>query len=193
LVVSPKVLVPRPDTEILVESVLEIHANLPAGNIIELGTGSGAIALALAQEINDREIIAIERSTEALQIATINIAHHGLGKVQLVQSSWLDALRDNSAAIIISNPPYLAADDEHLPALSHEPLSALVSGPSGLEDFEKIIAAGKYTGISGGVMMVEHGHQQASDVRGIFADYNYHRIGTHHDLANRERISYGYF
>ncbi len=191
LEVAPGVLVPRPDTETLVEKALALEAQLPKGCIIELGTGSGAIALALAQEMPDRLIVAVERHPEALAVAANNIQRLGHGRVHLHQGSWLDAVQSHSAALIISNPPYLATDDEHLPSLSHEPYTALVSGPSGLEDFEHIIEASLRVGVDGAHLLLEHGYQQGADVRSLFASYNYQSIDTDRDLANHERISYG--
>ena len=191
LEVASGVLVPRPDTETLVEKALALEAQLPKGCIIELGTGSGAIALALAQEMPDRLIVAVERHTEALAVAAKNIQRLGYGRVHLHQGSWLDAVQSHSAALIISNPPYLAADDKHLPSLTHEPYTALVSGPSGLEDFEHIIEASLRVGVDGAHLLLEHGYQQGADVRSLFASYNYHSVDTDRDLANHERISYG--
>ena len=192
LSVKQGVLDPRPDTEILVEKALDLHAHLPAGCIVELGTGSGAIALALAQEINDRSIIAVERNELALNVAAKNIERFGLARVQLVQASWLDALQSQSAAMIISNPPYLAADDEHLPSLKHEPHNALVSGSTGLEDLEAIIKASCRVCKPGGVLLLEHGYQQGSDVRSLLTNYNYQQVQTDRDLAGHERVSYGF-
>ena len=183
---------PRPDTEILVEKALDLHAHLPAGCIIELGTGTGAIALALAQEISDRSIIAVERNELALTVAAKNIERYGLARVQLVQASWLDALQSQSAGMIISNPPYLAADDEHLPSLKHEPHNALVSGSTGLEDLEAIIKASCRVCKPGGALLLEHGYQQGCDVRSLLTNYNYQQVQTDRDLAGHERISYGF-
>lgn len=192
LSVEHGVLVPRPDTELLVEKALSLYAHLPSGCIVELGTGSGAIALALAQEIEDQTIVAVERSTQALHVAAKNIKSFGLNRVQLIQASWLDALQSQSAAMIISNPPYLAADDEHLPSLKHEPHSALVSGITGLEDLEAIIKESLRVCKPGGVLLLEHGYQQGHDVRSLLTNYNYQSVQTDRDLAGHERVSYGY-
>ena len=192
LEVDPGVLVPRPDTEILVEKALSLYSKLPEGCIIELGTGSGAIALALAQEIDDQAIVAVERSVQALRVAASNIKSFGMERVHLIQSSWLDALQSQSAAMIISNPPYLAADDEHLPSLTHEPRNALVSGSTGLEDLESIIKESRRVCKPGGVLLLEHGYQQGHDVRSLLNNYNYQYVQTDRDLAGHDRISYGY-
>lgn len=190
--VEPGVLVPRPDTEILVEKALSLYAQLPEGCIIELGTGSGAISLALAQEIDDQPIVAVERSVQALRVAANNITRFGMERVLLIQSSWLDALQSQSAAMIISNPPYLAADDEHLPSLKHEPHNALVSGSTGLEDLRSIIKESRRVCKPGAVLLLEHGYQQGHDVRSLLTNYNYQHVQTDRDLAGHERISYGY-
>jgi release factor glutamine methyltransferase len=192
LSIEPGVLVPRPDTELLVEKALSLYPQLPTGFIVELGTGSGAIALALAQEIDDQTLFAIERNTQALHIAARNIKSFGLNRVQLIQASWLDALQSQSAAMIISNPPYLAADDEHLPSLKHEPHNALVSGTTGMEDLEAIIKESRRVCIPGGVLLLEHGYHQGHDVRFLLSSYNYHYVKTDRDLAGHERVSYGY-
>lgn len=191
LCVSPGVLVPRPDTEILVEKALEIIPTAPRGCIIELGTGSGAIALALAQETSDRMIFAVEREQQALDIAKDNINRFGQERVQLVQGDWLNAFSAHSAAMIVSNPPYLGNDDEHLPSLAYEPYSALVSGPSGLEDLELIIKAALQVGLPGSTLLLEHGYEQAEEVRTLFAIHGYEGISSEKDLAGHERITIG--
>ncbi len=167
--------------------------DLPEGDIVELGTGSGAIAVALAQEISDRQIVAVERHAAALKVAQDNIGRFGKGRVQLVQGSWLDSMADNRAALIISNPPYLASNDPHLPALHYEPQSALVSGANGLEDLEQIISAARRVGCKGSLLLLEHGCEQGSSVRALLDNYNFSRIQTERDLAGHERISLGYW
>ncbi len=166
---------------------------LPEGDIIELGTGSGAIAVALAQEISDRHIVAVERHTAAIKVAQNNIGCFGKGRVQLVQGSWLDCMADNCAALIISNPPYLASNDPHLLALHYEPQSALVSGVNGLEDLEQIISAARRVGCKGSLLLLEHGSEQGGAVRALLDNYNFSRIQTERDLAGHERASLGYW
>lgn len=191
LQVAPGVLVPRPDTETLVDKTLELILTAPPGCIVELGTGSGAIALALAQEVSDRTILAVERDPQALSIARVNVERFGRGRVQLVQGNWLEAIGKQRAAMIISNPPYLADDDVHLPTLTHEPYNALVSGPSGLEDLDSIIRAAKRVGMPGATVVLEHGYEQAASVRSLMHLHRYDSIGSDRDLANHERITYG--
>lgn len=185
-------LIPRPDTELLVDLALEHLPELPEGEIIELGTGSGAIALAIAQEVADRPIVAVERHAPALQIAQANVRQFGQGRVQLIHGSWLDSIASDTAALIVSNPPYLASDDPHLPTLQFEPQTALVSGRTGLEDFEQIVEASCRVGKSGCLLLLEHGQQQGSSVRSILDNYNFDKIRTCLDLAGHERVSLGY-
>ena len=185
-------LIPRPDTELLVDLALQYLPGLPPGDIFELGTGSGAIALALAQEIEDRPIVAIERHSAALQVARDNIRQFGQGRVQLIQASWLDCIASDSAAMIVSNPPYLASDDPHLPTLQYEPQTALVSGINGLEDIELIIKASCRVGKPGCLLLLEHGNEQGSSVRSLLENYNIEQIQTCRDLSGHERVSLGY-
>jgi release factor glutamine methyltransferase len=175
-----------------VEKALSVYSELPEGCIVELGTGSGAIALALAQEIDDQTIVAVEYNVQALRVAERNIKALGRDRVSLIHASWLDAIQSKSASMIVSNPPYLAEDDKHLPSLKHEPHNALVSGKTGLEDLETIIKHGYRVCKPGGVLLLEHGYQQGHDVRTLLTDYNYQHVQTACDLADHERVSYGY-
>jgi len=192
LMVAPGVLVPRPDTETLIEKALELIPRTTNGNIIELGTGSGAIAIALANELPSRSVIAVEKSTTALRVAAINIARFAKKPIPLMQSNWLDSIRDDAAAVIVANPPYLSADDSHLPDLVFEPQEALVSGDTGLEDLEHIIKDSIRAGRNGCLIMLEHGFEQGAAVRALLTHYGYSDVNTHRDLAGLARISYGY-
>jgi len=190
--VAPGTLVPRADTEILVEKALAFAGRAPDGMFIDLGTGTGAIAIAVASELADRHIIAMERYLPALQSARNNLYRQSLTNVHLVQGCWLDAIADNTVAMVMSNPPYIASGYPHLDLLRHEPLSALVSGSTGLEDLEHIIAATRRAGVSGAPLIVEHGHQQGGDVRQLLLNYSYADVGSALDLAGNERISFGF-
>lgn len=190
LSVSPSVLIPRPDTETLVERVLTLESKAPSGCIIELGTGSGAIALALAQELKNRAIVAVELQAGALSVAYANVKRFGHDRVQLMQGNWLDAFDADCAAMIVANPPYLAADDPHLPQLAYEPRSALVSGNNGLHDIEHIIASTQRVGKPGCVLIIEHGFEQASAVQALMTNYTYTNVRTERDLGNNERITH---
>ncbi|MFK7997233.1 MAG: peptide chain release factor N(5)-glutamine methyltransferase [Granulosicoccus sp.] len=190
--IAPGALVPRADTEILVEKSLELARLAPEGAVLDLGTGTGAIAIAIASELTNRQIIAIERSREALAVAHENIRAQAFNHLHLIQGCWLDAIADKSVAMLLTNPPYLASNDIHLEQLRHEPRDALVSGPTGLEDLEHIIATAVRVGKSGAPLILEHGCQQGSDVRQLLLNYNYSGVDTGLDLAGLERISFGF-
>jgi release factor glutamine methyltransferase len=200
LTVDARVLVPRPDTETLVDWVLEVLA--PAGTVaqrvVDLGTGSGAIALALKHCRPDLEVRAVDYSTDALAVAQANALHLKLA-VQFSQGSWLSGLptaRSESPAIdtfdvIVSNPPYIAAQDEHLAALVHEPLQALASGSDGLDDIRHIIAQAPGHLSKGGWLLLEHGYDQAEKVRGLLSVAGFSQVQSRKDLAGIERCSGG--
>lgn len=190
--VRPGTLVPRADTEILVEKALELCRQAPDGVVLDLGTGSGAIAIAVGGEVPDRQVVAIERNTTAALVADTNIRAQALENLQLIQGSWLDAIADNIAAMVLANPPYLASNDPHLQQLTYEPVDALVSGLTGLEDLEHIIAQSVRVAKHGAPLIVEHGCEQGADVRQLLLDYSYSRVGTGLDLAGLERISFGF-
>lgn len=192
LKVSPDVLIPRADTETLVEAVLTATADLPDGVWIELGTGSGAIALALASECPGQSIIAVEQSSAAIRIARDNLKRFKPAKLSLLQASWLDAFDDDTAAAIVANPPYLAVDDPHLAALRFEPAEALIAADNGLGCIRDILDQSRRVGRCGALVLLEHGCKQAEAVRQLFYRYQYTSIHTETDLAGRDRISYGY-
>ena len=191
LCVAPAVLIPRPDTETLVTLALEGLAENDAARVLDLGTGSGAIALAIAQARPLAEVWAVERSPAALQVARAN------GALLAPQVHWLEgdwyAPLDSALRFdrIVANPPYLADTDPHLPDLRHEPWDALVAGPSGLECLERIIA-GAYERLSlQGALLLEHGPDQGNAVRGLFNNAGFSAVRTCRDLAGRERVSIG--
>ena len=190
--VAKGTLVPRPDTEILVEKALELALYAPEGYIVDLGTGSGAIVIAMALELPQRTFIAIEKSTAALEIAQSNIKTHTPDNVQLIHGSWLDSLANESVAMVLANPPYLANTDSHLKQLRHEPHGALVSGTSGLEDLDIIISNTVRVAMHGAPLIVEHGSEQGAAVRKRLENHGYENVGTTRDLAGHERISYGF-
>ena len=189
--VAQGTLVPRPDTEILVEKALELALYAPDGYIVDLGTGSGAIVIAMALELPQRKFIAIEKSAAALEIAQTNIKTHTPDNVQLIHGSWLDSLANESVAMALANPPYLANTDSHLKQLRHEPHGALVSGTSGLEDLDIIISDTVRVAMHGAPLIVEHGSEQGAAVRQRLENQGYENVGTALDLAGHERISYG--
>ena len=181
---------PRPDTETLVDWALEIlpgdGANL---RIVDLGTGSGAIALALQHERPKAEVWAVDASADALAVARANAERLHL-PVQFTHGSWLSPLTGRFDAIV-SNPPYIAADDPHLPALSHEPRQALVSGADGLHDIRRIIAAAPEHLAPGAWLLLEHGWDQAAAARALLSDSGWAQVQSRRDLAGVERCSGG--
>ena len=191
LMVAQGALVPRPDTEILVEKALELEPHAPDGYIVDLGTGSGAIVIAMALELPQRKFIAIEKSAAALTIAQTNINTHAPDNVQLIHASWLDGIASESVAMVLANPPYLASNDSHLKQLRHEPQEALVSGCSGLEDLDVIIRGTVRVAMHGAPLIVEHGSEQGAAVRELLESQGYAGVGTGLDLAGFERISFG--
>jgi release factor glutamine methyltransferase len=187
LQVDARVLVPRPDTETLVEWALELAGEQP--RVIDLGTGSGAIALAIKQQRPGAKVEAVDVSQDALEVAMANATRLGL-EVQFRQSSWLDGV-DARYDLIVSNPPYVASADPHLAALSHEPAQALASGPDGLRDIRAIIGQAPPRLKPGGWLLLEHGWDQAAAVRGLLQAAGFRAVASRRDLAGIERCSGG--
>lgn len=191
LQVDARVLVPRPDTETLVQWALDLLPGLgEQPRVIDLGTGSGAIALALAHQRPGLDITASDASPDALAVAQANARALGL-RVHFATGHWLEAVPGQTFALIVSNPPYIAEADPHLPALAHEPGSALVSGPDGLDDTRTIIAQSTRALRPGGWLLLEHGHDQAPRVRALLGSAGFDHVSSHTDLAGIERCSGG--
>ena len=201
LAVSDAVLVPRPDTETLVDWALELLGSELGGltrpAVLDLGTGSGAIALALKAACPRATVWAGERSTQALDVARANAARLALD-VRFAQGDWWDALAEATEAtdapvfdLVVSNPPYIAADDPHLAALAHEPLSALVAADGGLADIMRIAAGARGRLRAGGRLLFEHGWQQAEAVQAILQQAGFDDIQTRTDLEGRARCTGG--
>jgi release factor glutamine methyltransferase len=186
--VDARVLVPRPDTETLVDWALDVLQDVAVPRIVDLGTGSGAIALALAHARPDARITAVDASAPALDVARANAARLGLGNVQFQRGDWLDGL-DGPFELIVSNPPYIANDDPHLPALRHEPRSALASGPDGLDDIRRIVTQAPARLAAGGWLLLEHGWNQAAAVRALLLGADLQHPISRSDLAGIERCS----
>ena len=185
--VDARVLVPRPDTETLVNWALE---QLPAqGTALDLGTGSGAIALALQQARADASVTAVDRSTDALAVAQANAQRLGL-PVRFVQGDWLQDLAGRFD-LIVSNPPYIAAHDPHLADLVHEPQQALVAGADGLDDLRAIVATAGAHLHPGGWLLLEHGYDQANAVCALLVEHGFTHAGSRCDLAGIARCSGG--
>ena len=198
LAVNDAVLVPRPDTETLVEWALALLTgelrDVAEPTVLDLGTGSGAIALALKDGCPRARVWAGERSADALAVARANAVRLGLS-VRFVQGDWWDALAAEPDApvfdLVVSNPPYIAADDPHLAALAHEPPSALVSADEGLADIRRI-AAGASGGLrAGGWLLFEHGWEQASAVHAILREAGFGDVATRTDIEGRPRCTGG--
>lgn len=190
--IDARVLDPRPDTETLVDWALELIPQLPLAaplRVIDLGTGSGAIALALKSQRPDLHVSAIDASPDALAVAEANATRLGL-PVNFRLGSWLTGV-DEQYALIVSNPPYIAADDPHLAALTHEPLQALTSGPDGLDDIRHIISQAPARLTPGGWLLLEHGWDQAEAVRALLTQAGWGQVQSRRDLAGVERCSGG--
>ena len=189
LQVDARVLVPRPDTETLVDWALDLLQAQVGPHVLDLGTGSGAIALALQQARPDAQIDAVDASAEALAVARQNGRRLGL-PVQFARADWLEGAAAGYD-LIVSNPPYIAAGDSHLPALVHEPASALVSGADGLDDIRRIVHDAPRHLAAGGWLLLEHGHDQADAVRTLLAAHGFADVQSRDDLAGIARCSGG--
>lgn len=191
LKVTADTLIPRPDTETLVEAALQkIHG---AMRILDLGTGTGAIALAIAKHAPQCEIIAVDASAAALAVAQQNASSLQLHNVQCLQSNWFTALGPASFDLIVSNPPYIEADDPHLQQgdLRFEPLSALASGTNGLQDIRQIIAQAPAHLNAGGWLMLEHGYDQAEAVQQLLNAAGFKNVQSLKDLGDHLRVTLG--
>ena len=191
--VTPDVLIPRADTELLIELCLTLIPTDKPCKIIDLGTGSGIIAITLAAERPLAELTGTDLSLAALAIAKANAAHHQITNVQFYQSDWFASVPDGSYQLIVSNPPYIAEHDEHLQLgdLRFEPRSALSAAESGLADIRMITKQAYPRLESGGYLLIEHGYDQQQQVQRIFNDCHYQQIQTITDLAGLPRVSYG--
>lgn len=191
--VSPAVLIPRPETELLVERALaHIEADSQA-HIADLGTGSGAIALAIASERPRTTVIATDISADALAIASRNAGRLQIVNVQLLQGDWFAPLAGQQFSLIASNPPYIAADDRDVApdVRRHEPAGALFSGWSGLDALTAIARQAGQHLLPGGILLLEHGWKQAASVRELLVRHGFTHVRSHADLAGHERVTEG--
>jgi len=192
--VGPAVLIPRPDTELIVELALE---RLPQGaaRLLDMGTGSGAIAVAVAHTRPDAAVTALDVSPDALAVAQANAAANG-ARVRFLHSSWFDALdAAETFDVIASNPPYIAAGDDHLAQgdLRFEPVGALTDHADGLSALRTIIAGSPRHLVPGGWLLLEHGYDQAAAVRALLLDAGFTDVQSWQDIAGIERVSGGRF
>ena len=195
LQVDKRVLVPRPDTETLVEWALTLAlTSNKTTSLLDMGAGSGAIALAVKHSKPDWQVTALDASADALAVAQNNAKHLNL-KVNFLQSSWFDALSsdkfDPKFNIIVSNPPYIVEGDDHMVALAHEPKQALTSGADGLDDIRQIITQAPTFLFKDGWLLLEHGYDQAAAVRNLLVQRGFGLVQSKLDLGGIERCSGG--
>jgi release factor glutamine methyltransferase len=191
--VTPDTLIPRPETELLVELALARLPSDRALQVADLGTGSGAIALALAHERPRAQVLATDANPRALDVARANAASLGIGNIAFARGDWYAALARRRFDLIASNPPYIAAADPHLASgdLRREPAAALASGCDGLDAIRVIVAGAPLHLLAGGWLLLEHGMEQGDAVRTLLGDAGFADVGTDRDLEGRERVSSG--
>jgi release factor glutamine methyltransferase len=191
--VTPAVLIPRPETELLVEIALERIGAGSAYSVLDLGTGSGCIAIAIAKHRPRARVVAVDRGAAALAVARENSVRHGISNLELLQSDWFAALAARRFDLIVANPPYIADRDPHLLRgdLRAEPVDALVAGADGLECIRAILSAAPRHLNLGGSLAFEHGYDQAARCRELLGAAGFHDVFSREDLAGVERISGG--
>ncbi len=193
LKVDDRVLIPRHETELLVERSLSALAGIDKPRILEPGTGSGAVALALASELPGAEIVATDMNESPLEVAKSNQQNLGLKNIQWIKSNWFDRIEEGRFDLICSNPPYIATDDIHLTQgdLRFEPTSALVAKNQGFASLSEIVDAAPGFLECQGWLILEHGCRQASQVREKMIDRGFSRVVTHKDLDGNDRVTEG--
>jgi len=189
LFVTPATLVPRPETELLVELALREIPRKAAWRVLDLGTGSGAIAISIAAERPLCDITATDISEAALAVAQENVRQADLANVTCLAGSWVLPVAGQQFELIVSNPPYVRSDDAVLQNLRHEPLSALASGEDGLDDIRILARDCPAILVQGGLLMLEHGRDQQRDVAGILEARGWSDVTCHNDLAGRPRVT----
>ena len=186
--VNTHTLIPRPETELIVEWVLDLSLNNNS-TIFEVGTGSGCIAISICLKNKDLKILASDLSDSALEVAQINREHHNANNVNFVQSNWLACSMDSSLDLVISNPPYIKPNDPHLRELNHEPSIALTS-KNGSQSFLHIASQAISSLKLGGKIIFEHGYSQAEEVSNILKDFGFENIVTCKDFQGLDRYTY---
>lgn len=192
LKVSPDTLIPRADTEVLVETALELIDKYKVASLLDLGTGTGAIALAIASEHPGIKVLATDFSNAALLVAKENQQSTSCSNVSFLQSDWFSAIPQQYFDLIVSNPPYIAENDEHLLdiGLKYEPITALSSGADGLDDIRKIINTARNCLSANGHLVLEHGYNQSDAVQSLLADAGYSDIQSRKDYAGQDRLTF---
>ena len=191
LMVNPSVLVPRPETELLVQRCL-YRCDTGEENIVDLGTGSGAVALAIASELPRSKVVAVDICREAVKTARCNSRSLGLENIEVVESDWFTNLGHVQFDLIAANPPYVDPEDPHLTGtIRYEPREALVAGEHGLSELKKIIRSGPSYLINAGWLLLEHGYDQASSVRDLLNAAGFETVRTYRDVAGRDRVTEG--
>lgn len=192
LKVSPATLIPRPETELLIEIVLSLNLT-ECANVLDLGTGTGAIALALASEKSDWTITGLDKSPEAVALAKDNANMHKLGRVYFVQSDWFSTVKNQQFELIVTNPPYIEDNNQYLQQgdVRFEPSSALTSGADGLDDIRLIVAQSRHYLVDKGWLVIEHGYQQSSQVQDILRSHSFNQIRSELDLNGLPRVTLG--
>ncbi|WP_346657451.1 peptide chain release factor N(5)-glutamine methyltransferase [Halomonas sp. MCCC 1A11062] len=192
LATSPHTLIPRPDTETLVEVLLELAAE-PSGRLLDLGSGTGAIALAFASERPGWQALGVDRVPEAVALAEANARRLGIANASFLPSDWFAAVSEQRFTLIAANPPYIDAEDPHLSQgdVRFEPMSALVAADSGLADLRHIVEQAVDHLEPAGWIVLEHGHEQAAAVRGLLQSCGYVQVDSRRDLGGRERVTFG--
>jgi release factor glutamine methyltransferase len=194
LTVNKDTLIPRPETELLVETALQMIPENAAFNILDLGTGSGAIAIAIASERPDCKIVATDINKNALSIAKENAETHQIENIQFFLSDWYKNIPSQSFDLIVSNPPYIKQDDEHLSQgdVRFEPELALVSGVDGMQAINIILESAKHYLASNACLLIEHGYDQKPLVQEAFLKHDFKQLKTFQDLSGQDRITLGY-
>lgn len=189
--VTPAVLIPRPDTECLVEAITDLLSAESKAVVLDLGTGSGAIALAIKSALPSTKVFGLDFSFDALMVCQENARSNAL-KLPIINSSWLDAIKPGAIDIIVSNPPYIDPSDKHLESLTYEPRSALIAEDKGLADYRRICLQA-YSALSPeGFIMFEHGYQQADAVQEILSSSGFINLQTRQDYGKNDRVTIGF-
>ena len=191
--ITPETLIPRQDTELMIDILLQSNNKESQLNILDLGTGSGVIGLTLAQHFSCAQVTLSDISSSAIKVAEINGKNTNVKNIQFIQSDWFESIKHNNFDIIVSNPPYIAETDSHLlhPELLAQPRIGLVSEMSGLKDIKHIVQNAKQHLNESGMLIIEHGYDQAMMVQDIFIANDFNNIAQHKDINGVIRITSG--